>query len=204
MNVETHWDMVYRTKAADEVSWYQAHAVQSLAFIRRTGVPLTGCIIDVGGGAATLVDDLLMAGYTDITVADISPVALEVAQRRLGVLADQVTWLAADITRVALAEDAYDVWHDRAVFHFLTDAADRARYVAQVRRAVKSGGHVIIATFATDGPDQCSGLPVIRYGQDSLHAVFGDDFRLTESVRESHITPSGGEQCFVYCYCRMS
>jgi SAM-dependent methyltransferase len=202
VNVQTHWDTIYRTKTADEVSWYQEHPVRSLDFIRRTGVPVTGRIIDVGGGASTLVDDLLAAGYTDITVADISPVALDVARQRLGVLADRVTWLVADITRASLPADSHDIWHDRAVFHFLTDAADRARYVAQVRRAVKSGGHVIVATFATDGPDRCSGLPVVKYGPDSLHAEFGNDFQLTERIRESHITPAGGEQRFVYCYCR--
>lgn len=204
MNARTHWDTVYRTKAATEVSWYQEHAVRSLDLIRRTGVPVTGRIIDVGGGASTLVDDLLAAGYTDITVADISPAALDVARMRLGALADRVTWLEADITRAPLPVAAYDIWHDRAVFHFLTDAPDRARYVDQVRRTVKSGGHVIVATFATDGPDKCSGLPVTKYDPESLHAEFGADFRLTESMRETHVTPAGGEQRFVYCYCRVA
>lgn len=204
MNAQTHWDTVYRTKVATEVSWYQEHAVRSLALIRRTGVPVTGRIIDVGGGASTLVDDLLAAGYADITVADISPAALDVARSRLGALADQVTWLEADITRASMPIASYDIWHDRAVFHFLTDAADRARYVEQVRRAVKSGGHVIVATFATDGPDRCSGLPVTKYDPESLHAEFGSDFRLTESMRETHITPTGGGQRFVYCYCRVA
>lgn len=204
VNLRTHWDTVFRTKAATDVSWYQEHAVQSLDFIRRAGVPRTGRIIDVGGGASTLVDDLLADGYSDITVADISPVALEVARRRLGSLADRVTWLVADITCAPIAEDSYDIWHDRAVFHFLTRNADRAHYVAQVRRAVKSGGHVMVATFATDGPDECSGLPVIRYTPASLHAEFGNDFVLTESVRETHITPSGDEQRFVYCSCRVA
>lgn len=203
MTPQTHWNTIYRTKPATEVSWFQEHALRSLDFIRRTQVPLTGRIIDVGGGASTLVDDLLLAGYTDITVADISGAALDVARARLGALADRVTWLEADITRAALPADAYDIWHDRAVFHFLTDAADRARYVAQVRRAVKSGGHVIVATFATDGPSQCSGLPVVQYRPETLHAEFGTDFQLTESLQEAHVTPAGSEQRFVYCYCRM-
>lgn len=202
MNPRAHWDTIYRTKSADEVSWYQEHAVRSLDFIRGTGVPLTARIIDVGGGVSTLVDDLLAAGYADITVADISPVALDATRARLGALADRVTWLEADITRARLPAKHFDVWHDRAVFHFLTDAADRARYVGQVRHAVKSGGHVIVATFATDGPERCSGLPIVRYGPESLHAEFGDDFRLAESARETHVTPAGAEQRFVYCYCR--
>lgn len=204
MNARTHWDTVYRTNAATKVSWYQEHAVRSLDLIRRTGVPVTGRIIDVGGGASTLVDDLLASGYTGVTVADISPAALDVAKMRLGELADRVTWLEADITRASLPRATYDIWHDRAVFHFLTDAADRARYVDQVRRSVKSGGHVIVATFATDGPDRCSGLPVTKYDPESLHAEFGNDFRLTESMRETHVTPAGGEQRFVYCYCRVA
>jgi SAM-dependent methyltransferase len=204
MDSRTHWDTIYRTKAAAEVSWYQAHAAQSLDLIRHTGVPTTGQIIDVGGGSSVLVDDLLLAGYEHVTVVDISPAALDVARARMGERADQATWLEADITHAALPRAHYDVWHDRAVFHFLTDAADRARYVTQVRRAVKHGGHVIVATFATDGPDHCSGLPVVRYAPDSLHAEFGDDFRLTDSVRETHVTPAGAEQRFVYCYCRVA
>ncbi len=203
MDIQTHWDTVHRTRKPTEVSWYQEHAIRSLEYIHRTGVPRAGRIIDVGGGASTLVDDLLAEGFSDITVADVSAVALEVAMTRLGARSRRVTWLTADITCASLPAYTYDVWHDRAVFHFLVDAEDRARYLAQVRHAVKPGGHVIVATFATDGPDRCSGLAVRRYDPEALHAEFGDDFRLKESARETHCTPGGSEQRFVYCYCRV-
>lgn len=202
MQSKIHWEAIYQTKAPTQVSWYQAHPQLSLDFICRTGVALDAPIIDVGGGASTLVDHLLAEGYANLTVLDISHAALERARERLGDLASKVTWLEQDVTRAELPENQYAVWHDRAVFHFLTDASARARYVQTVRSAVKPGGHVIVATFALDGSPRCSGLDVVRYSAESLHDEFGQEFQLLESAQETHQTPFGTEQKFVYCYCR--
>lgn len=202
MQPKEHWEKVYETKPTDAVSWFQEHAEQSLRLIHETGVPLTASIIDVGGGASTLVDDLLEAGYQSLTVLDLSRAALASAQKRLGAKAKSVHWIEANITTAALPLHAYDVWHDRAVFHFLTAPADRQAYIELVLRAVKPGGHVIVATFAEDGPTQCSGLPVMRYSADDLHAEFGSPFTLLRHEKEEHHTPSGNVQKFVYCYCR--
>ena len=204
MQPKEHWERVYASKATDAVSWFQEHAEQSLRLIRGTGVPLSGSIIDVGGGASTLVDDLLRDGYSAISVLDLSAAALAAARLRLGVRADAVQWIEADITQAELPLHGYDIWHDRAVFHFLTDGAARQAYVDAVLRAVKPGGHVIVATFAEDGPTQCSGLPVMRYTADELHAEFGAPFTLLAHEREEHRTPNGVVQSFVYCYCRTS
>lgn len=202
MEPKEHWEKVYQTKPADSVSWFQEHAEQSVRLIRQTGVPLSASIIDVGGGASTLVDDLLEGGYQALTVLDLSGAALSAAQRRLGLQAKSVKWLEANITSAELPAHAYEVWHDRAVFHFLTSAAERRAYIGQVLRAVKPGGHVIVATFAEDGPTQCSGLPVMRYSADALHAEFGTPFTLLRHEKEEHQTPAGNVQKFVYCYCR--
>ena len=202
MSLKTHWEHIYQAKAPTEVSWYQDHSLQSLQFIRHTGMPKTGSIIDVGGGSATLVDDLLTNGYQQISILDISARALEVARQRLGARANDVTWLEADILQIRLPHHKYDLWHDRAVFHFLTQPEDRRHYVDLVRDAVKPGGHVIVATFASDGPERCSGLQVLRYEPDSLHQEFGDSFVLLDSTTEVHHTPFGTEQKFIYCYCR--
>lgn len=202
MQQKDHWEKVYSTKPTDGVSWYQEHADRSLDLIRGTGVRPDASIIDVGGGASTLVDDLLREGYASLTVLDLSGAALAAARTRLGQRASEVTWLEADITKVGLPAQAYDVWHDRAVFHFLTSEDDRKAYVETVLRAVKPGGHVIVATFAEDGPLQCSGLPVRRYSADELHAEFGQPFTLLRHQREEHHTPFGTVQKFVYCYCR--
>lgn len=204
MQSKAHWDHVYSTKPVDAVSWYQPHAEQSLALIRGTGTARSGAIIDVGGGASTLVDDLLAEGYTDLTVLDLSAAALESARRRLGPRAGLVTWLEGDVTAVELPAHHYDVWHDRAVFHFLTEEEDRKAYVASVLRSVKPLGHVIVATFAEDGPSQCSGLPVVRYSPEQLHAEFGTAFALLKQEREAHHTPLGTVQKFIYCYCRVA
>ncbi len=205
MESKSHWDKVYTTKAANAVSWYQPHAVLSLALIERvaglSAPPVR--LIDVGGGASTLVDDLLERKIASVSVLDISGAALDVARRRLGQQAANVQWIEGDITTVALPASNYDIWHDRAVFHFLTDPAARAAYVAQVRRAVRPGGHVIVAAFAPDGPLQCSGLPVVRYAPDALHAEFGGAFELLEHLSEDHHTPAGAVQHFVYCHCVM-
>jgi ubiquinone/menaquinone biosynthesis C-methylase UbiE len=204
MSRRTHWDNVYRTKAASEVSWYQPEATVSLGLIRRVAPDIDTPILDVGGGASTLVDGLVQAGYRRVTVLDLAGSALAVAQQRLGPRASEVEWIEADVLSAALAPAGYRVWHDRAVFHFLTDPEDRARYLAQTRRAVAPGGHVIVASFATDGPARCSGLEVVRYSPDTMHAAFGDGFRLIDSVREDHLTPAGATQAFIYCLCRLA
>lgn len=203
MGDKQHWENVYRKKGETSVSWFQEHATLSMDIIRHTGCGKDACIIDVGGGASVLVDDLIAAGYGNVTVLDISAQALQAAQRRLGSNAARVTWLEADIIVAAMPECFYDVWHDRAVFHFLTKAADRVAYVAAVRRAVKPGGHVIVATFGPQGPLQCSGLPIVRYSPDELHDEFGAHFKLVEHREEAHHTPAGKVQQFVYCYCKM-
>jgi SAM-dependent methyltransferase len=202
MQSKEHWEQVYATRAMDDVSWFQEHAEQSLRFIRAADLPLSASIIDVGGGASTLVDDLLADGYTELTVLDLSGAALAACRNRLGEDAKKVRWIEGNITEVALPVHAFDVWHDRAVFHFLTSAEDRRRYVDAVLRAVKPGGHVIVATFAEDGPTRCSGLPVMRYSADQLRAEFGAPFTLLAHEKEAHHTPSGKIQEFVYCYCR--
>ena len=202
MNTKTHWEHIYRKKGPREVSWYQEHAQSSLQYIRNTGLQKTGHIIDVGGGTSTLVDDLVMEGYQQISILDVSGHALQLARQRLGVKASQVNWIEADITQADLTHEAYDLWHDRAVFHFLTQSADRERYIETVRHAVRPGGHVIIATFAPDGPERCSGLEVVRYSPESLHNKFGDGFEFVDGSRETHHTPFGTEQRFIYCYCR--
>lgn len=197
-----HWEGIYRTKATDQVSWFQTHARSSLHLIQGSGAGLDAGIIDVGGGASVLADNLLDAGYRNLTVLDIAESALKTSCQRLGKRAQQVNWLVADITQAQLPFAAYDVWHDRAVFHFLTDPADRERYVQLVLRAVKPGGHVIVAAFGPDGPLQCSGLDVVRYAPAALHAEFGARFRLLRHEAEVHHTPAGKAQEFVYCYCR--
>lgn len=201
-HAKEHWEKVYSTKAADEVSWFQEHAALSLRLIREAGVPKDAAIIDVGGGASTLVDDLLDSGYRNLSVLDLSAHALDAAKARLGARAAQVRWLEANILEAELAPQTYDVWHDRAVFHFLTNAEERHAYVQAVLRAVRPGGLVIVATFAEDGPEKCSGLPVMRYDADHLHAEFGAPFVMLGHEQEAHHTPSGGEQKFVYCFCR--
>ncbi|MBT9136999.1 MAG: Ubiquinone/menaquinone biosynthesis C-methyltransferase UbiE [Firmicutes bacterium] len=202
MQPKSHWEHVYSTKKAEGVSWFQEHAEQSMRLIRGTGVPGSAAIIDVGGGASTLVDDLLGVGYSAVSVLDLSVAALSVAKARIGQRASEVQWLEGDITKVSLPVHAFDVWHDRAVFHFLTNKEDREAYVETVLRSVRPGGHVIVATFAEDGPLQCSGLPVMRYGPNELHAEFGSPFSLIRHEREEHHTPFGTVQKFVYCYCR--
>jgi len=199
---KNHWEHVYETKNHKQVSWFQEHAGMSLKFVKDTGVTKDAHILDVGAGASVLVDDLLDAGYHNLSVLDISAAALRTAKSRLGSLAARVNWLEADITRLELPEASIDVWHDRAVFHFLTDPHDRQQYVKSVMHAVKPGGHVIIATFAEDGPFKCSGLDIVRYRPETLHQEFGSGFSMVKSVKEKHHTPSGADQSFIYCYCR--
>ena len=203
MDTKTHWEKIYGAKAPDQVSWYRPHLETSLALIERAAPGTSASIIDVGGGESTLVDDLLARGYQNITILDISQVAIETAKQRLGPRAAQVHWLVADIAQAALDASAYDVWHDRAVFHFLSQPEQRLAYVRQVARAVKRGGHVIVAAFGPEGPTECSGLEVVRYDAEALHDEFGGHFRLVESSLELHHTPSGATQQFLYCFCRI-
>ena len=203
MDPLSHWETIYRTKAADAVSWYRPHLDVSLRLIERVAANRSASVIDVGGGESTLVDDLLRRGFGHITVLDISATALDATRQRLGEDAGRVCWMAADITRVSLPRHAYDVWHDRAVFHFLTDPGARAAYVANVLNAVRPGGSVIVSTFGPEGPVRCSGLDVVRYDADALHNQFGAAFRLVESSQEQHYTPWGAAQQFLYCLCRI-
>lgn len=202
--LKDHWEKVYGTKAPDSVSWYQPHLERSLELIRRVATGSSSAIIDVGGGESTLVDDLLARDYADVTVLDISETAIQVARARLGPLAERVHWIAGDVTRVPLESRRYQVWHDRAVFHFLTDTASRAAYVAQVNRSVKPGGYVLVATFGPEGPTKCSGLDVVRYDAEGLHDEFGARFELVESATELHQTPFGTKQQFLYCLCKVA
>jgi SAM-dependent methyltransferase len=201
MDARAHWDSIYSEKAPDGVSWYRPHLETSLTLIERATASTSASIIDVGAGESTLVDDLLVRGYRDVTVLDISQTALEVMRRRLGPDADRVHWIEADVTQVELAPRRYSVWHDRAVFHFLTAEEERRRYVERVARAVRPGGHVIVSTFGPEGPKKCSGLDVVRYDAEALHDEFGVRFHLVESREETHQTPFGTTQQFLYCYC---
>lgn len=203
MDLKAHWERVYETKSPTAVSWYQPEARLSLDLITRVAPDMATPIIDVGGGASTLVDGLLDAGYHDVTVLDLAASALTAAASRLGASASRVRWIEGDVLTAELSADHYRIWHDRAVFHFLTNDTDRAQYVEQCHRAVRVGGHVIVASFAPDGPPRCSGMDVRRYTPDSMHAEFGDSFTLLDSVREQHHTPAGAVQSFVYCLCRV-
>ena len=203
VDTRTHWDKIYTNKAPNQVSWYRRHLETSLALIIRATNDRTASVIDVGGGESTLVDDLLDQGFQNITVLDLSEAAMEVNKTRLREKASSVRWIIADITRIELEPNVYDVWHDRAVFHFLTAREQRAAYVRQVAHSVKPGGHIIVSTFGPEGPIKCSGLDVVRYDADSLHHEFGMRFRLVESSKEVHQTPFGTTQQFLYCYCRM-
>jgi len=200
---KAHWEKVYRTKRPNEVSWYRPHLEVSLQLIEEAAPNRDAQIIDVGGGESTLVDDLLTRGYRNLSVLDVSLTALDVARERLGDRVNTVNWLCADVTTFAFMAHQYDVWHDRAVFHFLTGFEERAAYVHQVARAVKPGGHVIVATFGPQGPNQCSGLDVVRYDPDSLHSEFGTSFQLVKHLTELHQTPTGSIQQFTYCYCNL-
>lgn len=201
MGPQAHWDAAYRRRPSTDQSWFQPTPAVSLALIQSV-TTIDAAVLDAGGGASTLVDGLLLAGYRDVTVLDLSPTALAQARERLGPRAGAIHWLEADVLTASLPEAAFDLWHDRAVFHFLTEAPDRAAYIEQVRRAVRPGGVVLMATFAEDGPTRCSGLDVVRYSAAELHRALGSGFRLLHSQRELHRTPAGAEQSFTYCLCR--
>jgi len=192
---KAHWEGVYRSRKAEEVSWHQDVPSCSLALIEQAGLPRTAPIIDVGGGASRLVDHLLGLGYEDLTVLDISATSLERARSRLGADSNRIHWIEADVTAFEPAR-SYALWHDRAAFHFLTAQEARRRYVDVLRRALSVGGQLIIATIAPDGPQRCSGLDIVRYDADSLSQVLGPSFMLLETRRETHLTPQGREQRF--------
>ena len=199
MGTKAHWEAVYASKPHDAFSWYRPHLETSLALIERVAGSKSASIIDVGGGESTLVDDLLARGYQDITVLDISQIAIDATKTRIHQAAEHIRWMCGDVTAVDLALGAYDVWHDRAVFHFLTSADARLAYVRNLARAVKKGGHVIVSTFGPDGPKKCSGLDVVRYSAERLAEEFGSQFRLLESSTELHQTPFGTTQQFLSC-----
>lgn len=201
MGDEGHWADVYRTKLPDSVSWYQPSPRPSLEALDRLHIPSTAALIDIGGGASTLVDELLQRGWVDLTVLDIAAPALDVAKARLGPDAAKVHWEVADIERWEPMR-RFDVWHDRAVFHFLTEEAQRAGYRWAMGQGIAPGGVAIIATFALDGPERCSGLPVQRYDAAALAKAIGPDFSLVEDWPEIHVTPAGNRQSFTWCVFR--
>jgi SAM-dependent methyltransferase len=199
MDAQTHWEQVYTTKAPETVSWYRPHLEASIAIIDRLAGRRSASIIDIGGGESTLVDDLLAHGYNNLTVLDVSATALEVTKKRLGVLAEKVHWLTGDIIQCDLKASVYDLWHDRAAFHFLTDPGQRRAYVEKASHAIPLGGHLILSTFGPEGPPRCSGLEVVRYSADSLQQEVGACFQMVENFLEWHTTPTGSAQQFLYC-----
>lgn len=200
-NRKSHWETVYTTKGEDQVSWFQENPAPSLELIDRARPAPESAIIDIGGGASRLVDSLLARGFKRVTVLDISQAALDAARARIGDRAGEVEWVAADVTNWQPTH-GFDIWHDRAAFHFLIDPADRSAYVARLRQAVRPGGHVIIGTFALDGPEKCSGLPVNRYDAASLAGELGEGFELADSLRQDHATPWNSTQHFQFCIFR--
>ncbi len=194
---KAHWQEVYTSKKEDSVSWFQENPTPSLELLALANATIDSAIIDIGGGASRLVDALLDQGYHDLTVLDLSAAALATAQTRLASRAQQVSWVVADVTAWK-PERLYDIWHDRAAFHFLTDAADRLAYADRFRHALRPGGYAIIGTFAIDGPEKCSGLPVTRHDANSLAAIFGAEFTLVDSRRHEHLTPWGAIQKFQF------
>jgi cyclopropane fatty-acyl-phospholipid synthase-like methyltransferase len=193
-----HWENVYTARQAHEVSWYQTRPETSLRLIAQLGIQPGDAVIDIGGGASSLVDHLLEQGFADLTVLDISTTALDAVKLRLGARADGVHWLAGNIASTK-PRGPFRLWHDRAVFHFLTEAEDRRAYIAALTDALPNGSHAIMATFAEDGPERCSNLPVCRYSPALLAAELGPGFVLVEALRETHVTPAQGEQKFIYC-----
>ena len=221
MDRHTHWTDVYRARRPDEVSWFQPRTELSRAMIERLLPDREAPILDVGGGASRLAAELRAAGYRDITVLDLAAAALAEARRAVGATpsaqaptleraaerapdraGSRIRWVVADMLATPLADGAVALWHDRAAFHFLTDPGDRDRYRDEMRRVLRPGGLALVATFAEDGPDRCSGLPVVRYGPREMEEALGDGVELLESLRETHRTPSGSTQAFRYFLCR--
>lgn len=209
MHLSDHWDTVHTSKASEQTSWYQPHLHTSLEWIIRAAPSRDTSIIDIGAGQSTLIDDLLADGYRNLTALDISPAALDRSRARLAAsplaeAASHVRWLAADIAYPDLAPDtlppaAFDLWHDRAVFHFLTKSAQRQTYVTHLAASLRPSGRAILATFGPEGPQKCSGLPTMRYSAQSLAAELGPQFTLQHSALINHTTPAGAAQQFLYC-----
>ena len=195
---KAHWENIYTTKQPTEVSWYKTRLDPSLKIISKLGLAPESPLIDIGAGASNLADDLLRQNFQDISVLDISSKALEISKRRLGPDAMKVTWLEADITNAVLPKKHYDLWHDRAVFHFLTGANDKRKYVEVLKSSLKDTGHLVIATFNLNGPLKCSGLDIVRYSPETLSKELGGEFKLIESFDEAHQTPFHTVQNFVY------
>lgn len=205
MGKQEHWQSVYREKETTAVSWYREHLEQSLALIECCNLASSAAIVDVGGGASTLVDDLLERGFTDVIVMDLAAAAFVKVRERLGERADDVRWVVGDVTEPHLEPDSIDLWHDRAVFHFMTESRQRAAYLEQVRRVVRVGGYVLLGTFALDGPEKCSGFTVARYSPDRLFEQLNGlaaGFEKVAEAREVHETPWGSEQAFSYVLVR--
>jgi 2-polyprenyl-3-methyl-5-hydroxy-6-metoxy-1,4-benzoquinol methylase len=198
MDLKSHWEHTFETRSPAQTSWYTPHLQHSLRWIDESGLPKTAAILDVGAGRSTLIDDLLTRGYINLTALDISESALADTRQRLGQQAASVTWIAGDVMNVSLPPRHYDLWHDRALFHFLTEPAQRHQYLEQIKRALKPGGLVMLSTFGPEGPVQCSGLAVCRYDRASLAAVFGHGFVLQETEMETHTTPSEKPQQFLH------
>ncbi len=199
MNEQEHWENVYLNNQPEKMGWYRPELETSLNWIKEFQPDRDARIIDVGGGASTLVDGLLAEGYSSITVADLSKTALELTRKRLSEKADAVTWLAGDITVLELPSSAYHLWHDRAAFHFLTTEDERQKYLDQLKKALKPSGHLIMATFSPEAPPRCSGLKVERYTPYRLEGVLGPEFILKRDIKELHVTPGGVEHMYLYC-----
>jgi SAM-dependent methyltransferase len=204
MDTKEHWEQVYTGKPSHRLGWYKPRLQTSLEWIGALGLEPDEPIIDVGGGASTLIDDLIAAGHSAITVIDIAEPALELLRSRLGGKSAAVNWLCGDITRIELPENAFALWHDRAVFHFLTETSQRERYRENLCRALQPGGHLIIGTFAPEAPPRCSGLPVQRYDLELLCDTLGTAFELRRHQKEMHVTPGGVEQMYLYCEFRLA
>ena len=198
MNKE-YWNNIYSTKAADTVSWYQQVPAISLELIESLNLTNSSPIIDIGGGASNLVDHLIQTEFSAISVLDISEKALRLSQKRLGNKANNVHWIASDVTQANFQPKQFKLWHDRAVFHFLTKAENRKTYVRQLKHTLDPEGFALIATFALNGPEKCSGLEIVKYSPESLRKELGADFELIKSITENHETPAGNQQAFVYC-----
>jgi trans-aconitate methyltransferase len=201
MDKKAHWEDVYRKKKVDEVSWYQPQPGLSLHMIAAAKLDRDAAIIDVGGGASRLIDNLVIQGYTNLSVLDISGESLTCAKERVGPAGQNVQWIESDIT-VFNPSQKFHFWHDRAVFHFLTDPGERTRYLEVMNKSLASGAYVLIATFAPDGPEKCSGLPVQRYSHESLQQTLGPAYKIVAHEQETHSTPSGGQQKFIYALFR--
>jgi 2-polyprenyl-3-methyl-5-hydroxy-6-metoxy-1,4-benzoquinol methylase len=204
MDARSHWERVYGTKDPAQVSWFRPHLELSLEWIARAVPDRRASILDVGAGQSTLVDDLLGLGYEKISVLEISQTALDGLKARVGQVGAAVEWICGDVTETVLPGGSFDVWHDRAVFHFLTEAGQRRAYVESVKKALKAGGSLMVSTFGPAGPERCSGLAAMRYDASTLGGEFGDRFRLVDSSLNLHETPSGAVQQFLSCWYRFS